>query len=803
MSGAFYARYVPPAAPISQLNDVTVPSGRKRKLNSSAQVNTNDVKEKAHKKSKASSDQGQSIEHDATDEIGVLSTPQARRGRTENNNNLDKPPPIKTADNENVLDKYSITKFASSRTPNTEVQYKKGEPHNSQRSKWRQKLHFELSDGGEESRAVSVADNDEHIGDGNATSKHTSVLSKFKRSREAASKIERQVDDDEESIQELHGLDPLPQPAPASVGVTKPTYPTLPQWLASPTRVPAFTRSRLTDVKIDGKILHNLEGQGISEAFAVQSAVLPLLIGDVRYNGDLCISAATGSGKTLAYVLPMIQGLMGYATTRLRGLIVVPTRELVKQARDICELCSSGTGLKIASAVGSRSLKDEQDLIIEHYEQYRPTKTKDSSASMTVDDWINLDLRKLMDQPQHLHDKSLSSGVRSKVDILICTPGRLVEHLRSTEGFHLSHLEWLVIDEADRLMSESFQDWVETVIPALEDDRPEDQSLTNEILRQAHVPRPARKLQKVVLSATFTKDISKLNSLQLRNPRLIVVGDHEALTDEGVQHDEQRLLHLPQALLEYAVPVGDGSEKPLYLLELLRQRVHMEVADTEPSSPIEDPDDETSDSEASSDSETSSSESSSDSSDESDETASTNSDKEDKPAQHKRKSRCLVFTGSTESAERLLRLLTILDPRLAGSVGTLTKTSARSSRRAISDLRRGKLSILIATDRASRGLDIPELEHVISYDVPNSVTTYVHRVGRTARAGRSGQAWTLIAHREARWFWNEIGKGNGEIKLGRGGRVQKKALRLSEDEDARAQYEQALKTLGEEVKEQK
>jgi ATP-dependent RNA helicase DDX51/DBP6 len=116
---------------------------------------------------------------------------------------------------------------------------------------------------------------------------------------------------------------------------------------------------------------------------------------------------------------------------------------------------------------------------------------------------------------------------------------------------------------------------------------------------------------------------------------------------------------------------------------------------------------------------------------------------------------------------------------------------------------------LIATDRASRGLDIPDLQHVISYDVPGSALTYVHRVGRTARAGREGTAWTCVEHREGRWFWREIGgKGKGVAGAGAGGqgiqraegrRVQKVELEV-DVEGSKEKYERALAKLGEEVK---
>jgi len=92
---------------------------------------------------------------------------------------------------------------------------------------------------------------------------------------------------------------------------------------------------------------------------------------------------------------------------------------------------------------------------------------------------------------------------------------------------------------------------------------------------------------------------------------------------------------------------------------------------------------------------------------------------------------------------------------------------------------------------------------VISYDVPPSGTTYVHRVGRTARAGKSGNAWTLVGHKEARWFWREVGGkdgGSGDVKIGRGDRKVKRVNVEIKDEDLRKKYDNALAKLGEEVR---
>jgi ATP-dependent RNA helicase DDX51/DBP6 len=109
------------------------------------------------------------------------------------------------------------------------------------------------------------------------------------------------------------------------------------------------------------------------------------------------------------------------------------------------------------------------------------------------------------------------------------------------------------------------------------------------------------------------------------------------------------------------------------------------------------------------------------------------------------------------------------------------------------------LRILVASDLVARGIDLPSLDHVINYDMPTSVASYVHRVGRTARAGRSGKAWTLFTVPEARWFWKEVAEGS---IVGRSGKVER--VRITEEKEDAFQgkvdmYEKALQKLGEEA----
>ncbi|KAJ9353727.1 hypothetical protein DTO027B9_5170 [Paecilomyces variotii] len=688
-----------------------------------------------------------------------------------------------------------------------------------------------------------------------ALSKHSKILSKFTKSTvKTKRKLEEAQPEDHESADQpkvepvvAHGLEPLPQPAPAPEIVEKPTYSSLPSWLARPLRESADYRAPFSELGIDPRLLRTLNDNGYKEAFSVQSTVIPLLLPGARnHPGDLCISAATGSGKTLAYVLPLVTALEPTPAPRLRGLIVVPTRELVRQARETAELCATGTGLRIGTAVGSAALKDEQRTLMRIDPIYSPQAFKSQQeARLTGSDWMQFNLQDYISEADELQE-SLPGYIQKQepnVDILICTPGRLVDHIRFTKGFSLQHIQWLVIDEADRLLNESFQEWVDVVMGALDaKEAPSAKGPADRLLSDLGLSLKKEAPRKVILSATMTRDVTKLNSLRLVKPKLVIIGKEtaEGNVDNGTDADAS--FTLPPTLKEYSVSVGDGSEKPLYLLRLLLSHIKVDLQSSSPKKRSVSPDSSSSISESSSDSDSdsdsddssseddTSSESDSSSSDESDtdsdsdsdsdsesdsrsdsdsesssssdeSSASDDSDSEsDSPSRKPTRTNVLIFTKSSESATRLARLLSLLHPSLAPRIGTIVKSNKSSaSRKTLSAYNKGKISIIVATDRASRGLDLRSLTHVVNYDVPSSVTTYVHRVGRTARAGNEGSAWTLVAHREGRWFSTEIAKGS-EGKITRSSNVEKVSAKLDDVESIRSKYATALDELEKEVK---
>ncbi|RYP21538.1 hypothetical protein DL765_002174 [Monosporascus sp. GIB2] len=542
-----------------------------------------------------------------------------------------------------------------------------------------------------------------------------------------------EVNGDTEEPTELHGLEPLPQPEPVPVDTSKPSYETLPAWLAEPIRVSPQATASFADFGLTPEL-----------------------------------------------------GING-AKRRVR----------------------------IGIGMGSQTLQREQITLVEREERYDPVAfsqrlkrletvygDEDDEVAYNTEDEEKRDIRRREDKIPTLPDHVLT--YKSKVDILICTPGRLVEHINYTPGFSLDYVRWLIVDEADKLLSQNFQQWLDFVIPRLH--------TKNVPGARNHKQSNLSGVRKVILSATMTRDLDRLGGLKLRRPKLVVLDG--AGGREDLDADKSRVEHaLPELLEEAALKVSDPNLKPLFLVDLLRSPFvlgnHVPT-DTETSQ--DDDADETSSSGSSSTSSSSGSDavSSSDSSSESDSDSDSSAARR-RPSLPKNTPSVLIFTKSNETAVRLSRLLVLLSPSLGPLTGTLTSTTPYSTRK--STLRAftgGTLRVLVASDLVARGIDLPRLDHVVNYDMPVSAAAYVHRVGRTARAGRGGRAWTLFTDPEARWFWREVAGvgGDGGTMIRRARKVER--IRVTEEKKDREafeakvrRYEDALERLGREAAERR
>ncbi len=306
---------------------------------------------------------------------------------------------------------------------------------------------------------------------------------------------------------------------------------------------------------------------------------------------DLLACAATGSGKTAAFLLPILHKLMDEPRGTTRALVLAPTRELALQIVDDLNALARHTGIKGAPVYGGVKMGAQE------------------------------------------------KAFRQGVDIIVATPGRLLDHFQYGYA-RLSGLEYLVLDEADRMLDMGFLPDIKRVLK--------------------HIPKPK---QTLFFSATMPAPIEALTRDILRSPAKIAL-QRRAAPAEGVT----------QAV--YPVP---ASLKKALLVELFG-RNHMQDA--------------------------------------------------------------LVFTRTKHRANLLAKVLNrhgISAERIHGNRSQAQRTKA------LAGFKAGKFRVLVATDIAARGIDVEALGHVVNFDIPGLPDDYIHRVGRTARAELTGEAFTLVA----------------------------------------------------------
>ncbi|XP_039980627.1 ATP-dependent RNA helicase DDX51 isoform X2 [Xiphias gladius] len=322
----------------------------------------------------------------------------------------------------------------------------------------------------------------------------------------------------------------------------------LPQWLAQPDVIHRDIKSNLVPISdISGlcaPLVKKLQNHGIRHFFPVQVGVIPailestqqgLLIGRGGYKPrDICVSAPTGSGKTLAFVIPVIQVLMERVVCEVRALAVLPTKELAQQVCKVFTSYAEGTTLKVVMLAGQRSFAAEQASLSEHRGGMR----------------------------------------RSLADIVVATPGRLVDHIDKNSGLCLEHLRFLIIDEADRMIDSMHQSWLSQVVKAVyrSGSGPEAMSLFRRTepvyVTAASLSPPQMPLQKLLFSATLTQNPEKLQQLGLHQPRLFSSIHSHSNTTPAAPTQKQDRFDFPQGLTEYYVPCT-LSKKPLLILHFI------------------------------------------------------------------------------------------------------------------------------------------------------------------------------------------------------------------------------------------
>jgi ATP-dependent RNA helicase RhlE len=340
--------------------------------------------------------------------------------------------------------------------------------------------------------------------------------------------------------------------------------------------------------KLHPTLATNVRDLGYETPTPIQAQTIPIAL-QAR---DLIGLAQTGTGKTAAFALPILQRLLtvpAKAARHPRVLVLAPTRELCEQINDSFNALGRGTGLRGTTIYGGVGLKPQL--------------------------------------------KALRTGV----DIVVACPGRLLDHIKE-RTIDLSHIEVLVLDEADHMFDMGFLPSIRKILAAVPEKR-----------------------QTLLFSATMPADIHALAA--------------EALTDpQTVQIDRVR----PTETVSHAVyPVVPHLKVDL-LLELLKR------TDTES---------------------------------------------------------VLVFVAAKHRATRVAEKLEKAGYRATSLQGNLSQGRRQE---ALNGFRDGTYQVMVATDVAARGIDIASVSHVINFDMPSTLDSYTHRIGRTGRAARTGDAYTFV-----------------------------------------------------------
>ncbi|KAJ7960731.1 DEAD-box ATP-dependent RNA helicase [Quillaja saponaria] len=354
----------------------------------------------------------------------------------------------------------------------------------------------------------------------------------------------------------------------------------------------SFHANSFMELNLSRPLLRACEALGYTKPTPIQAACLPLALS----GRDICGSAITGSGKTAAFALPTLERLLfrPKRVQAIRVLVLTPTRELAVQVHSMIEKLAQFTDIRCCLVVGGLSTKVQE------------------------------------------------AALRSMPDIVVATPGRMIDHLRNSMSVDLDDLAVMILDEADRLLELGFSAEI------------------HELIRLC----PKRR-QTMLFSATMTEEVDELIKLSLTKPLRLSADPSTkrpaTLTEEVVRIRRMREVNQESVLIALCTKTFT--------------------------------------------------------------------------------SKVIIFSGTKQAAHRLKIIFGLAGLRAAELHGNLTQAQRLD---ALELFRKQQVEYLIATDVAARGLDIVGVQTVINFACPRDLTSYIHRVGRTARAGREGYAVTFV-----------------------------------------------------------
>ena len=355
-----------------------------------------------------------------------------------------------------------------------------------------------------------------------------------------------------------------------------------------------FSNIKFSEMNLNKILLERLNLQGYEIATEIQAKSIPIAL----KGEDIIGSAKTGSGKSLAFLIPTVEYILNHPKNEgIQALVITPTRELALQLYDLAKILMNDNGTSCVLVIGGGNRKKEAE--------------------------------------------KLSSN---EARIIICTPGRLIDHMINTKKFDYNNIKILIIDEADKILKIGFEEELTEIIKLIPKNR-----------------------QTLLFSATITPKVEDLITLSVKNYENIRIKS----SDPTVSTLEQGYLKI------------DADKKFLFLFTFFKKN---------------------------------------------------------------KNSKILVFFATCKEVEFYSSLLNYVDVPVLSITGEYKQQKRSTTFMEFCSLEQG---ILLCTDVAQRGLDIPDVDWVIQYDPPHDPEEYLHRVGRTARgANKVGKALLMIMPNE-------------------------------------------------------